>query len=161
RMLSLTLNEVRTISFLLHPPQLQDHGLENALRAFVTGFGRRTGLQTEVRISGEASAMPPAVELALFRVAQEAMMNVRRHAKATRVIVSLTLSRDSATLEVEDNGVGAKAWKSEAQGVGVAGMRGRMAQLGGGLVIEPRTRGTIVRAHLPTLRVGARAQKTA
>ena len=154
RLLSLALREIRTFSYLLHPPDLAHHGLESTLRVFVGGFARRSGLSAEVQTSGVVRAMGPAAELALFRVAQEAIMNVHRHAHAQRVFVRLTRSPQAVLLEIEDDGVGATIspdlWTdAEHMGVGVAGMRARMSQLGGTLTIKGGGGGTIVRARLP------------
>jgi signal transduction histidine kinase len=146
---------VRTFSYLLHPPDLERLGFETSLRKFLHGFGVRTGLDVRFRIEGESQSMESERELALFRVAQEAMMNVHTHAEARAVGVVLGYSADSVTLEVSDDGVGLSHDQIETLvsqqwgGVGVAGMTARMQQLGGRLDICAQPRGLLVRARLP------------
>lgn len=160
--LSAAHREVRTYSYLLHPPQLQRLGLEGALRRLVEGFGRRAELRIEIEVAGPPRAVSAEVELALFRVAQEAIMNVHRHAQATRASLRLLRSPASIVLEVEDDGVGLPDLSelggvleaSRGDGVGIPGMQARVAQMGGSLELLRRERGLCVRAELP-LRVGA------
>jgi PAS domain S-box-containing protein len=153
-------SEVRTFSYLLHPPDLERLGFETSLRKFLHGFGVRTGLDVRFRIEGESQAMESERELALFRVAQEAMMNVHTHAEARSVGVVLGYSADSVTLEVSDDGVGLSHDQIETLvsqqwgGVGVAGMTARMQQLGGRLDICAQPRGLLVRARLPLAEPG-------
>ena len=104
--LSAAHREVRTYSYLLHPPQLQRLGLEGALRRLIEGFGRRAELKIDIEVAGPPLAVSAAVELALFRVAQESIMNVHRHAQASRASLRLLRSPASIVLEVEDDGVG-------------------------------------------------------
>jgi signal transduction histidine kinase len=148
-------SEVRTFSYLLHPPDLERLGFESSLRKFLQGFGVRTGLKVRFRVQGAARAIQGDRELALFRVAQEAMMNVHTHAGAQNVEVILTYSPEVVMIEVGDDGVGLSHDQIEtlvAQqwgGVGVAGMTARMQQLGGQLEICAQPRGLLVRARLP------------
>lgn len=145
--------EIRTYSYLLHPPQLQRLGLEATLRRFVEGFGRRSGLAVEMEASGPPLALGAELELALFRVAQEAIMNVHRHAQASRVRVRLARTADRIVLEVEDDGIGLGDPEAFARacedGVGIPGMQARMAQIGGALELISLPRGLCVRAEAP------------
>lgn len=147
--------EVRTFSYLLHPPDLDRLGLAGTLRKFVAGFGRRTGLDTRLYIDEALADLQPAAELTLFRIAQEALMNVHQHAVARSVEVSLLSAHDATTLEVVDDGSGLSdedihALLSDgAGGVGIAGMRARVEHLGGELEISSPDTGLRVRATLP------------
>jgi signal transduction histidine kinase len=149
--------EVRAYSYLLHPPELERLGLEETLRKFVGGFAARTGLEARLEVEDDLPPIGSLAELMLFRVAQEALMNVHRHAGASRVDVALSLSPDGVVLEVGDDGVGLEA--SDLQllmvegsgGVGMAAMRARMRQVAGRLEILPSSKGLRVRAVAPAL----------
>lgn len=145
--ISLALREIRTLSFLLHPPRLREQGLAKTLRMFAEGFARRAVLDTRIEIGELPAGVSPEVELALFRVAQESLMNVRRHADADRVQVRLRQEGEFLALEIEDDGVGIGAVETVATGVGIDGMRARLSSLDGKLILDsPSGRGTRVRA---------------
>jgi len=145
--------EIRTFSFLLHPPQLRKLGLETTLVRFVEGFGRRSELEIETVVAGPSVLMTQDVELTLFRVTQEALMNVHRHAQASRATVRLTRSLRSVVIEIDDDGIGIAELgdlaEGRADGVGIPGMRARMEQVGGALTLVPLTPGLRVRAEMP------------
>lgn len=148
------LTEIRTFSFLLHPPGLVDNGLPKALEDFGAGFGPRTGLKVTVEADAGPWTLPRTMEMALFRVAQEALMNVHRHADARRATVRLLREASAVVLEVEDDGVGlgrrsGRAAPPEPLGVGLSGMLARMTQLGGSLTLEEQAKGLKVRAWAP------------
>lgn len=138
--------EIRAFSYLLHPPLLKRRGLIDTTRRFVEGFSRRANLELDLRLPTRLRALPDDAEVVLFRVTQEALMNVYRHAGARRVRVELILRKNAAIVEVEDDGVG---MSDAAPGVGITGMRARLAQLGGRLTITPLLVGTKVRAFIP------------
>ena len=144
--------DVRTYSYLLHPPQLQRLGLEDTLRRFIEGFGRRSELTIDIDVSGATQASSET-ELALFRVAQEALMNVHRHSNARKATVRLRRSSTTIVLEVDDDGVGlpdaAELASNKTDGVGIPGMQARMVQMGGALDLIPLPRGLRVRAEAP------------
>jgi PAS domain S-box-containing protein len=146
--------EIRTYSYLLHPPQLQRLGLENTLRRFVEGFGRRSELSIEMEVGGGPQPISAEIELAIFRVAQEAIMNVHRHSEAAHATVRLLRTPLSIVLEVEDDGVGlpddAELVNIKGDGVGIPGMQARMAQMGGSLELSRLPHGLCVRAVIPT-----------
>jgi signal transduction histidine kinase len=150
-------HQVRTLSFVLHPPELDDGGLAKALESFIKGFGRRSGLHVAfANLAGEIGVRPE-VELAIYRVAQEALTNVLKHAAASRVKVRLQLKDDDLILEVEDNGIGiaetlVEGRRREAVGVGLSGMRERIEALAGRLTIRSRSPGTRVTASIPCRR---------
>jgi signal transduction histidine kinase len=153
--------EIRNLTYVLHPPPPQGEGLDRMLRAFARGFAQRTGLKISVRATSRARSLPSEVEVALFRIAQEALMNVYRHANARHAWVRLQRQAGRLTLEVEDDGVGLSAGGREApSGVGVSGMRARMVQLGGSLDLAPAAHGLVVRASL-ACRPAARKARSA
>src|SRR5207248_1321077 len=116
----------------LHPPSLIESGLEESLRTFVIGFARRTGIDISVEVARGGWRLPFAIKVALFRVAQEALMNVYRHAQAANAVVRLQHKGRRIVLEVEDDGIGIGAdGEALAEGVGISGMRARMIQVGG------------------------------
>jgi signal transduction histidine kinase len=141
--------EIRNVSFVLHPPALADAGLEDALSTFAAGFARRTGLEISVEVGPGRWRLPFTSKVALFRVAQEALMNVHRHARARSATVRLSHDARRVVLEVADDGIGLPAgFGPEMEGVGVSGMRGRMTQVGGRLEILPGDPGLLVRASV-------------
>lgn len=148
--------EVRTISHLLHPPLLDEIGFESAARWYADGFAKRCGIKVNLQFSEIGERLPKEVELALFRVLQESLTNVHRHANAKCVDIFLACADGRAMLTVQDDGHGISSevvtrFRSGlASGVGLAGMRERLAELNGTLEVEPRSRGTAVRAVIPT-----------
>jgi PAS domain S-box-containing protein len=146
--------EIRISSYMLHPPQLEHSGLEKTLVSFCKGFERRTGLAVTPEILRKTRRLSPATEIALFRIAQEALMNAYRHAHATHVSVRLYNEPGAVVLEIEDDGVGLpeNPLTLEADppdGVGLSGMRARLLQLGGDLRFENLFRGLRVVARAP------------
>jgi signal transduction histidine kinase len=147
-----SLQEVRTLSYLLHPPLLDEVGLQAALRWLAKGFGERSGIATEARIDDLKVPPPPDVATAIFRVAQEALVNIHRHSGSAWARLSLRQRGAWIELRVEDAGRGLDASggaAAEAVGVGISGMRVRVAQLGGSLELLPRRPGLLVRALFP------------
>ena len=149
--------EVRTISHLLHPPLLDEVGFESAARWYADGFAKRCGLKVNLQLAEIVNRLPKEVELALFRVLQESLTNVHRHANAKSIEIVLTCITGRVILTVHDDGRGisrdvVKRFRSGlASGVGLAGMRERLAELDGVLEVETRTRGTTVRATIPIM----------
>jgi signal transduction histidine kinase len=147
--------EVRTISHLLHPPLLDEVGLESATRWYADGFAKRCALKVSLHLDHITNRLPKEVELALFRVLQESLTNVHRHAGAKSIEVVLTCSTGHVALSVIDDGKGISSEvltrfrSGSASGVGLAGMRERLAELDGTLEVEQRSRGTAVRASIP------------
>ena len=148
--------EIRTVSYLLHPPMLDELGLEYVLHWFVEGFSRRSGIAVDMDIQPDLGRLPPEVETTLFRIAQEAMTNVHRHSGSITATIELHRDSDTATLVIEDQGRGMPPDVLEPTrhpiatlGIGIAGMRERVRQLGGRLEISGSSRGTVVRVVLP------------
>lgn len=143
------LREIRTLSFLLHPPGTQTSGVAKMLRGFAAGFAERSNLLLAIEMDSVVEKLPPGVELILFRVCQEAFMNVRRHANASSVTLRLYMRGDNVFLEVEDDGNGIDDSNRTNPGVGIESMRERLEEVGGVLTIESSGHGTLVRACAP------------
>lgn len=150
------LQEVRTTSYLLHPPLLDEAGIAPAARWFVEGFARRSGLQIECDIPQHMDRPSRDGELVLFRILQESLTNVHRHSQASAATVRLTRTGHDIEIEVRDNGKGIpeaylrRIDSSAVQtGVGITGMRERVLKLGGLFQIQALNPGTVVRAALP------------
>jgi PAS domain S-box-containing protein len=161
--------EIRTASYLLHPPLLDEIGLLSALRWLADGLRQRSGIKIDLELPEAMERFPPEHELALFRVAQEALTNVHRHSNSPSVTIRLFEQDGAVILEVEDAGHGIFAGGASGRvmdaatlGVGLAGMRERMRQLGGALSVRSSARGTCVRATLAlSATAGARTDQTA
>ena len=145
--------ELRAFTFLLHPPGLDDEGLRMTLRHLVDGFGRRTGLSTRAVITEAIEGVAFPVQRTILRIVQEALVNVHRHASATSVDVDLARRDGDLVLTIRDDGrclpQAVRKTEPPRLGVGIAGMRARVADLGGSLDIRMGRRGTTVTAHLP------------
>jgi signal transduction histidine kinase len=143
--------EIRAFAYFLHPPELPALGLEKTVGKFCAGFARRTGLDITFKAEGVPQALPSDAEHALFRVCQEALMNVYRHAFAHTVIVELRPKDGYLVLEIRDDGVGVDGVdRFEHGGIGVAGMRARMRSVGGDLRLDCLGPGLGVVARMPT-----------
>lgn len=159
------LQEVRTTSYLLHPPLLDEAGIASAARWFVEGFAKRSGIEVHCDIPEDMARPPRDCELVLFRVLQESLTNVHRHSGASAADIELTLHNDKLTLEVTDNGKGIPGERLKNleaagnSGVGIAGMRERVREIGGRLEIQSGERGTTVSVTVPISK-GAAAGST-
>jgi signal transduction histidine kinase len=154
--------EIRTVSYLLHPPLLDGSGLNMALRSYLDGFSKRTGIRVELDMSPAIGRMSPDVEIVLFRVIQEALTNIWRHSGSETAHVRLAHKAAPAgnqvTLSIEDSGKGipnnvrlstlasTKARDLTPVGLGLAGIRERLHQIGGCLEIDSITGKTVIRA---------------
>jgi signal transduction histidine kinase len=152
--LTRTQQDVRTLSYLLHPPLLEEGGLVLALASLIRGLSSRMQICVEFESDipdSPDSRLPIDVEMALYRVAQEALINVHKHASATHAEVSFHREADRLVLIVEDNGVGISGHHSAhvGSGVGIQGMRARLLQLGGALTLSTLRRGTRLKAIVP------------
>jgi signal transduction histidine kinase len=145
------LHETRVLSYLMNASGEDREGLEVAVHRFVRGFGRRAGLDATVETVGPVNAVGAAAQHAVFRVVQEALSNVHRHAQANKVSVRLVSQAGVLTARISDDGKGFRlAPVSEAPlGVGIIGMRTRIEQLGGTLEIDGAAGGTVVAATIP------------
>jgi len=151
------ISEVRTISYLLYPPMLEELGLKSAVPWYLDGFTKRSGIKTTFEVSPEFDRVPGDLELALFRVLQESLTNVHRHSGSSTAIVRLLTRNRAVLLQVIDEGKGtqSKNLEDRAQdwmgtfGVGLRGMNERLRQLGGSLELSSNQEGTTVTATLP------------
>jgi signal transduction histidine kinase len=151
------LQEVRTASYLLHPPLLDEAGIASAARWFVHGFAQRSGIQVCCEMPDDLKRPSRHCELVLFRVLQESLTNVHRHSGASAVTVSLECEDEHLILEIIDNGKGISEERlhhlndTSGSGVGLAGMRERVRELGGHFEIRSSSSGTRVAVQLPLL----------
>jgi signal transduction histidine kinase len=154
-----SISEVRTLSYLLHPPLLDEAGLDAALHHYVEGFAQRSGLQVDLDVAADLDRLPDDVELTLFRVVQEALSNVRRHSGSHTAHIQLNRhwadGQQYVRLAIRDNGNGTAVAGSRPAsslrahgGVGLASMRERLHQIGGRLELESTTGSTVVTAHV-------------
>lgn len=145
-------SEIRTMSYLLHPPLLTEVGLAAAVQWYLDGFSQHTGISTHLEAPGDLGRLPEEMEISLFRVVQECLTNIHRHAGSRTAVVRMHIvpgRPDKLTLEVVDQGGGSAA--KFAEGLGIKGMRGRLHELGGELEITSTAAGTTVRATVPLL----------
>jgi len=149
--------EVRTISYLLYPPMLEEMGLKSAIPWYLEGFSKRSGIKTSFEIPDDFRRMSRDAELVLFRVLQESLTNVQRHSGSSSAAVVITENGKEVTLEVTDQGKGmppavleqgGQDWMGSL-GVGLRGMSERVRQLGGTLDLSSNESGTKVRATVP------------
>jgi PAS domain S-box-containing protein len=147
--------EIRTLSYLLHPPLLDDLGLVSALKEYTLGFSERSGIDTQFYLLSDFGRLPQPIETALFRVVQESLTNIQRHSDSPSAKIRLRRESSTVVLEVIDFGHGMRSPSNDNPqsgkirlGVGVPGMQERMAQLGGRLEIDSSSAGTTVRATI-------------
>jgi PAS domain S-box-containing protein len=151
------IKEVRTVSYLLYPPLLEEMGLKSAIPWYLEGFSARSGISTTLEVGNDFGRLPRDSELALFRVLQESLANVHRHSGSREAHVRLTMREGAGVLEIEDQGKGVppqlleqsgKDWMG-AHGVGLRGMSERIRQLGGRLELVSNEGGTRISAVVP------------
>ncbi len=148
-------DELRTLSYLLHPPLLDVCGLTAAIREYVNGINQRNGLRVEVEIPQELRRLSEEAELAIFRIVQASLTNVHLHSGAGEAEVKIEQNLDGLIVVVSDegqgipNGVLDHSSRTKTVGVGITGMRERVKQLGGALEIETSRNGTRVKATIP------------
>jgi PAS domain S-box-containing protein len=150
--------EIRTLSYLLHPPVLDELGLTSAIKEYAKGFSERSGIELEVDLQAGFGRLSQEAETALFRIVQESLSNIQRHSGSQTAKIRLRGDTSRVELEVSDRGCGMDLAAVERGrrartrlGVGILGMRERMTQLGGKLEVESKSSGTIVRAAIPLM----------
>jgi signal transduction histidine kinase len=151
------LTETRTLSYLLHPPLLDEAGLSSASQAFLEGFSKRSGINVKFDSPKDPVRLPPDIELTLFRILQEALTNVHKHSKSTQAHVCLDYGSDSVKLTVSDTGKGIpkellsrlQEDTTQAGGVGFSGMHERVRELGGELKVDSPLKGTVLTVSIP------------
>lgn len=150
------LSETRTISHLLHPPLLDEAGFSSAARWYVDGFAKRSGVQVNLHLPPQCPRMHKDIEVALFRALQEGLTNIHKHSGATSVEIRLSQQDEMVRLNIQDNGCGMPKPRlgtvkggNRKFGVGIAGMRERVRELGGSLQIRSDATGTTLIVTLP------------
>jgi signal transduction histidine kinase len=146
--------EVRTMSYLLHPPLLDEMGLSSAIPWYIEGFTARSGIAVDLNLPAHIGRLPAPVELAVFRVLQESLTNIHRHSGSKTATIRLSFENGKVLLAVEDygNGFGATDHQPLKPSLGLASMRERVREAGGELHIDSRTTGTIIEAMIPVQR---------
>jgi signal transduction histidine kinase len=155
------LTETRTISYLLHPPLLNEVGLPSTAKWYVQGFSERSGIPVNLVVPNELKRLPDALEIALFRILQESLTNIHRHAHSQSVDIQLELDAEFVTLKVKDYGQGMSSDLLErftsdggGGGVGLRSMRERISELGGKFEIQSDKNGTQIKVTAPPVRSG-------
>jgi PAS domain S-box-containing protein len=150
------LQEIRTLSYLLHPPMLDEVGLASALRWFASGFSKRSQIEIDLEIPESLGRFPRDLEIAAFRIVQETLTNVHRHSGSSTAKINIWRSTNQLRLKVEDQGkgmilpaFGKDDRESAILGVGISGIRERVRQLGGQMQIRSGEWGTAVEVVFP------------
>jgi signal transduction histidine kinase len=149
-------SEIRTVSYLLHPPMLDEMGISSALVSFVEGFSKRSKITVTLQVAPDLGRLPEDYELALFRVVQECLTNVHRHSGSATATVKLSRTHEEIRLEVQDSGKGIdhatikKLASGESVGVGMRGMQERIKLLRGCMTVDSDKSGTSISITLPT-----------
>jgi two-component system NarL family sensor kinase len=144
--------EIRTISHLLHPPLLEEAGLAPALHIYLEGMKERSGLSVFLEIDSDLGRLSQDLEMAIFRIVQEALTNIHRHARTSEAFVRVHLELTSLLVEIEDRGQGIANFTSldrQRMGVGLRGMRERVLRLSGQFQVRSGKNGTTVKATFP------------
>ena len=156
QLLDQSIAETRTISHLLHPPLLDEAGFSSAAKWYLEGFAQRSGIAVKMDLPEGVGRLPKSIELALFRVLQESLTNIHRHSGSARAEITLKVRSDNVALEIRDYGKGIShellepfRTKGTSVGVGLAGMRERLRELGGQLEIQSKIPGTLISVTLP------------
>ena len=151
--LARTQQDLRTLSYLMHPPMLDDQGLVVALQTLIRGLASRMRIRVTFDCDAPGLRTSPEVENALYRVVQESLINIQKHAGASCAFVHYGREPGRLVLEVEDDGVGVAddAELAMGAGVGIQGMRARLLQVGGSLTLSCPGGGLLVRAEVPVV----------
>ena len=159
--------EIRTTSYLLHPPMLDEMGLASALGWYLEGLQQRSGLSIELDIPTDFGRLAPEVELAIFRLVQECLTNIHRHSGSKTAVIRIIRGPDKIYAEVQDQGKGMSPERfAEVQsqgagvGVGIRGMRERVRQAHGELTVDSNALGTTITATFPATKPAAKEQDT-
>ncbi len=148
--------ELRTVSYLLHPPLLDEAGLPSALRWYIEGFAERSKINVQLEIDPEIGRLPQDLEMTIFRVIQECLTNIHRHSGSQQARIRVTGAQNEVRLDVRDFGKGMPTTGRNGStqmrfGVGIQGMRERVRQLNGRFEIKSHADGTSVSARLPVV----------
>jgi signal transduction histidine kinase len=145
--------QLRTMSYLLHPPLLDEVGLPSALRWYTEGFTERSGITVDLQMHPEFGRLAAVEEIALFRIVQEALTNIHRHSGSPTASIRLTRTADRVEVEISDEGKGIAPHRLHGDkvvpGVGIMGIQERMRQFGGSAEIKSSEKGTVLAARIP------------
>jgi len=146
--------EIRTTSYLLHPPLLDENGLSQAIHWYMQGLKERSDLDIELSIPENFGRLPADLELTIFRIVQEGLTNIHRHSGSKTATIRLSRNADSVLLKIEDHGKGISpeklaALRAQRTGVGIMGMRERVRHLNGVMDIQSNGKGTTVSVTFP------------
>jgi len=146
--------EIRTLSYLLHPPLLDETGLSDAIQWYMQGLAERSGLKIELDIPKNFGRLPEDMEVAIFRIVQECLTNIHRHSGSKTAAIRLSLNAGNVYMEIQDDGTGMSAEKLAAlrtqhSGVGITGMRERVRHLKGAMDIQSNPKGTKISVTFP------------
>jgi len=150
-------DEIRTLSYLLHPPLLDECGLESAIQMYMSGINRREGLEVELEMPRHLRRLSEEAELAIFRIVQASLTNIHLHSGSDKARIKFEQIREGLKVTIRDYGRGIpegvldRSPLGEGAGVGIVGMKERLKQLGGRLEIETGERGTQVTAVIPNI----------
>ncbi len=148
------IKELRTVSYVLHPPLLDEAGLIPALKWFVNGFMERSGVKVELVVVEDVGRLGTEIETTLFRVVQESLTNIHRHSGSNNAVIWVTREKGTVRVQITDEGhgfslpAGIGDREAPGMGVGIMGMRQRLKQFGGDLKVESSSEGTTVRATI-------------
>jgi signal transduction histidine kinase len=152
-MMDNAIKQVRTISHLLHPPLLDEMGLLSALRWYTDGFAKRSGIETILEVPRSFPRLGAEVETAIFKIAQESLTNVFRHASAQRTTVKLEEQDGWVSISIADDGKGIpkklESLQSGSYGIGIIGIKQRVEEHGGRLMLQNTSPGTVVEVSIP------------
>jgi PAS domain S-box-containing protein len=146
--------EIRTVSYLLHPPLLDENGLSGAIQWYIQGLAERSGLKIELLIPKDFRRLPRDTEVAIFRIVQECLTNIHRHSSSKTATIRLSTDGNDVSLEIQDEGKGIPAEKlagiqTQRSGVGISGMRERVRHLKGVMNVQSNSKGTKVSITIP------------
>jgi signal transduction histidine kinase len=145
--------QLRTMSYLLHPPLLDEVGLPSALRWYTEGFAERSAIKVDLQVSDGFDRLPQEMEIAIFRVVQECLTNIHRHSGSPTASVRLNRTNDAVDVEISDTGQGIASDRVRGDrivsGVGLMGIEERMRQFGGSVRVTSSENGTLVNAGIP------------
>ena len=150
------------MSYLLYPPLLDEVGLRSALAEYVQGFGQRSGIEVSLEVPGYLPRLERDLELCLFRIVQECLTNIHRHAESETAVIRIIYDEEALRLEVGDRGKGISPEKLDGtqfqgMGVGIRGMRERVRHFGGEIAFQSDGSGTTVSVVVPVSKTGTRA----
>ena len=156
--------EIRTTSYLLHPPLLDESGLSHAIQWYIQGFKERSGLDVELIVSDDFGRLPEDVELSIFRIVQESLTNIHRHSGSKAGRIRLSRDADGISLQIQDYGKGLSAErlaaiKANRAGIGLTGMRERVRHFKGQMDIQSNGTGTTISVGLPVAATQLTRQK--